>query len=151
MTMWIELGVALGVAAVLTALFALALDWRRPGDLPRAEQRGPLGLLFFALVAAAAWLGGGWLAERDPSWAPTWLSLLLAGLVAALVAVSLVASEQRWRTGAAPSGGATSSAGALALAAEPARVAPGLTALFWGLLVGVVTLAGLLWSIQPAG
>lgn len=138
---------ALAIAAILTAVFALALGWRRPGDLPRGDQRGALEALFFAAVALVTWLGGGWLTAHDPAWAPRWITFLLAGLLAALVVVALVASEQRWRTGA-PAG---HSGGAVALGGEPARVAPGLAALFWGLLAGVIALSGLLWRIQPPG
>lgn len=146
MTTIVHLVVALAIAAALSALLGLALSWRRPGDLPRDD--GGMGLLpfFGVIVALVAWLGGAWLSAHDPAWAPRWLSALLAGSVAAFVLVALITGQQRWRE---PSGGVGMSGGAAALGrAVPGQVAPGLTALFWGLLVGVIALAALMWTIQ---
>lgn len=147
--MIIDIVVSIAIAAVLAALLGLALTWRRPGDVPRSDQRLPIVALFGALVAAATWLGGAWLAPHDPGWAPRWLAFLLVGLSASFVLVSLIAAEQRWRSTAGPSAGAS---GAISLEYRRAHaIAPGLTALFWGLLVGVVALAWLMWVIQPPG
>lgn len=147
--MLVDLLVALGLAAVLTATFGLAAGWRRPSDLPHTEQRGAMQTLFFFAVTLLTWTGGGWLTAHDPAWAPRWLTFLLAALIASLVVVSLVVSEQRWRTPGAQHGATGWTAASALRLSPPARVAPGLTALFWGLLAGVLALAALLWTLQP--
>lgn len=140
MTTLLHLVVALALAAVLSALLGLALSWRRSGDA--ALERPLLLPIFGVVVALVAWLGGAWLSAHDPAWVPRWLSALLAGSLAALILVALVAGEQRAREPREPivGGGAAALGGA--------QAAPGLTALLWGLLVGVVALAALMWLLQ---
>ncbi|MCL5116621.1 MAG: diguanylate cyclase [Firmicutes bacterium] len=78
--------IAMGVAVVLTGLFAVGLGWRAR-RLPDGNERGILWGLFWGvaiLTGANAFLGA-WLPMRTPPWMPPYPYLV--GMLAWLVAV----------------------------------------------------------------
>jgi hypothetical protein len=77
MTFFLELIIALGVALILSAMFAWATQ--------RAGRRTGL-IWIFLLMFFATWAGGAWLKPFGPTlWGVHWLSFLTIGIIVALV------------------------------------------------------------------
>jgi Na+/melibiose symporter-like transporter len=89
----VELMVALGVALLVTAIFAVGL---------RTRSVWPNWLIFFGLVLLAAWAGGVWITPVGPAVRGIyWVPFLFVGLIMAVLLTAVVAPGStltRWKT-----------------------------------------------------